>query len=350
MAQGIPILKDAPYNVLTVPNYVRGLVVTTKPAQVIAAYTAPPGVEAWTVYRPSVEGVPAHPYDGWRVVTPLSEDAETTVAATLTEHIVNDTEYVVRVFIRGRLGFQTRVGGAVATATPVAGQPASVFPVETPLAIPMKDGTIQRRIVIQQGLPDAMYDTTCNGTWTLEEAIHTYANWNASAVNDYAKSSIHTYLNGDNAARYDPRFIEKVVQAKIPYVNGTGDRGSVASGTNGLSCKFFLLSGYEVGWTKSNYSTIPADGAKLDYFLSGTGANAKSKRIAKHNGSPAYWWTRSPFTFTSASSVCIDSSGDLWGTDFGCDTSDGIRDACIIPYDMLFSLTPNPDGSYSPIL
>ena len=111
MAQGIPILKDAPYNVLTVPNYVRGLVVTTKLAQVIAAYTAPPGVEAWTVYRPSVEGVPAHPYDGWRVVTPLSEDAETTVAVTLTEHIVNDTEYVVRVFIRGRLGFQTRVGG-----------------------------------------------------------------------------------------------------------------------------------------------------------------------------------------------------------------------------------------------
>lgn len=42
MAQGIPILKDAPYNVLTVPNYVRNLVVTTKPAQVIAAYTAPP--------------------------------------------------------------------------------------------------------------------------------------------------------------------------------------------------------------------------------------------------------------------------------------------------------------------
>ena len=47
MAKGIPVLKDAPYNVLTVPNYVRSLVVTTKPAQVIAAYTAPPGVEAW---------------------------------------------------------------------------------------------------------------------------------------------------------------------------------------------------------------------------------------------------------------------------------------------------------------
>lgn len=62
--------------------------------------------------------------DGWRVVTPLSGDAETTVAVTLTEHIVNDTEYVVRVFIRGRLGFQTRVGGAVATATPVAGNPS----------------------------------------------------------------------------------------------------------------------------------------------------------------------------------------------------------------------------------
>ena len=348
MAQGIPILKDAPYNVLTVPNYVRSLVVTTKPAQVIAAYTAPPGVEAWTVYRPSAEGVPAHPYDGWRVVTPLSEDAETTVAVTLTEHIVNDTEYVVRVFIRGRLGFQTRVGGAVATATPVAGQPASVFPVETPLAIPMKDGTIQRRIVIQQGLPDAMYDTTCNGTWTLEEAIHELRQWHSSNVNNYKVSTIDAWQNSDYSDLFDPRFLAKVIEAKIPYVNGTG-RSAVASGANGLPRKFFLLGGCEVGFGPDVDLNFPADGALLDYFLYGRESAADEKRTAKLNGVAKQWHLRSPAT-NGTNAIRIVNSNGSYTMPYSCTDNYGARPACIIPSDMLFSLTPNPDGSYSPIL
>lgn len=72
MAKGIPFLKDAPYNVLTVPNYVRNLVVTTAPGTIKAQYNPPDDPEAtecWTTYKAG--SYPEHPFDGKRVVTPL---------------------------------------------------------------------------------------------------------------------------------------------------------------------------------------------------------------------------------------------------------------------------------------
>lgn len=349
MAYGIPRNLESQYNVLTVPNYVKDLVVTASPGTIHAAYTAPPGVEAWTVFRPSAEGVPVHPFDGWRVVTPLAEDAETTVAVNLTEGVVNGTEYVVRVFIRGELGFQTRVGGAVARATPRAGQPASVFPVGTILAIPMADGSIQRRIIVQQGLPAAMYDGTCDNTWTLEEAIHEKRKWHSSNSNSYKASTIHAYLNGGYANLFDPRFLAKVVEAKIPYVNGTGN-SAVVSGANGLLCKFFLLSGCEMGYAHSSeYQYLPNDGKKLSYFDNGNDLAAASKRIAYFNGTATRWWMRSPYTWSSEEVWGITEEGYINGR-HPCSSSYGVRPACILPSDMLFSLEPNADGSYSPIL
>ena len=343
MAYGIPRNLESQYNVLTVPNYVKDLVVTASPGTIHAAYTAPPGVEAWTVFRPSAEGVPVHPFDGWRVVTPLAEDAETTVAVNLTEGVVNGTEYVVRVFIRGELGFQTRVGGAVARATPVAGIPAKELPVETPLAIPMRDGSTQRRLVVHQGLPSSIYDTTCGNTWTLEEANHGGRQWHSTNFNSYKTSTIHAYLNAEYAAEFDPRFLEKVVEVRIPYVNGTGN-SAVASGSSGLPCHFFLLGGYEVGFSKSVNSNFPVDGAKLDYFLSGTGTAANNKRMIS-----GYWWLRSPYTSGSTASWNVHSYGQN-DSDVCSMSGRGVRPACIIPSDMLFSLEPNADGSYSPIL
>lgn len=342
MAQGIPILKDAPYNVLTVPNYVRSLVVTTKPAQVIAAYTAPPGVEAWTVYRPSAEGVPAHPYDGWRVVTPLSGDAETTVAVTLTEHIVNDTEYVVRVFIRGRLGFQTRKGGAQAMVTPVAGQPASAFPVGTPLAIPMTDGSVQKRIVVHQGNPSpGVYPDSCNGVWTWEAGYGEIRQW-SSKLNDYANSSGNAYLNSDYLNKFAPLFRDRIKTVKIPYRPGSGESMTINSGENGLEVRCFYLSGMEVGWP-AGADALPICGAKLDYFDAGEGPDSKRAKSE-------YWWLRDPFCSSSTLYAwAVYRDGSLHNA-MDCSTGKLSLPACIIPSDMLFSLTPNPDGSYSPIL
>ena len=61
-----------------------------------------------------------------------------------------------------------------------------------------------------------------------------------------------------------------------------------------MSCKVFLLSTYECGYTFANGNDIPVDGSKLTYFELGTGSSANNKRIANLNGSAAFWWLRSP--------------------------------------------------------
>lgn len=109
------------------------------------------------------------------------------------------------------------------------------------------------------------------------------------------------------------------------------------SGANGLSCKVFLLSGYEVGWTQSTSSYFPIDGAVLSYFQ-GTAAT-DAKRIANYNGSATYWWLRSPITNNAANAWYVYSNG-LYGGNY-CSVTYGVRPALILPSSLLVS----DDGS-----
>ena len=189
-------------------------------------------------------------------------------------------------------------------------------------------------LIVNQGIPSALYDASCEGTWLLRKDIAENRQWHSSNSNSYKASTIHKYLNGDWLDRYDPAVAEAIVQAKIPYVNGTGNR-PVASGTNGLSVKAFLLGGYEVGFTTSTNQYFPQDGAKLSYFDAGTGGTAKKKRIAKLNGSATLWWLRSPHTSYADGVWRVNSDGDydVWGAD----NSFGVRPALILPYEFKFT-------------
>lgn len=189
-------------------------------------------------------------------------------------------------------------------------------------------------LIVNQGRPSALYDASCEGTWLLRKDIAEERQWHSSNSNAYGPSTINAYLNGDWLDRYDPAVAEAIVQAKIPYVNGTGN-SAVASGSSGLSCKIFLLSGYEVGWTKSTNQYFPVDGAKLAYFDASTGTTANNKRIAKLNGSASGWWLRSPRTFSASSAWAVDSDGG-YGY-YSCANSYGIRPALILPYDFKFT-------------
>ena len=189
-------------------------------------------------------------------------------------------------------------------------------------------------LIVNQGIPSALYDASCKGTWLLRKDIAEKRQWHRSNSNSYKASTIHKYLNGDWLDRYDPAVAEAIVQAKIPYVNGTGN-SPVASGANGLSVKAFLLGGYEVGFTTSDNRNFPNDGAKLSYFESGTGSSALNKRIAKLNGSATYWWLRSPYTYVASSAWLVYSKGDCDGD--LCTHSYGIRPALILPYDFKFT-------------
>ena len=189
-------------------------------------------------------------------------------------------------------------------------------------------------LIVNQGIPSALYDASCEGTWLLRKDIAENRQWHSSNSNSYKASTINAYLNGDWLDRYDPAVAEAIVQAKIPYVNGTGN-SPVASGANGLSVKAFLLGVYEVGFTTSDNKYFPNDGAKLSYFESGTGSSALNKRIAKLNGSATNWWLRSPSTGLTDTAWYVISSGDYYGR--VCTSSYGIRSTLILPYEFKFT-------------
>ena len=199
------------------------------------------------------------------------------------------------------------------------------------------NGTLRNFIVVHQGKPSSIYDASCDGTWLLMEDIYETRQWHSSNVNDYANSTIHSYLNSTFLNLIDANIRAQIKQAKIPYRPGSGTSQSVNSGANGLSAKIFLLSDREVGYTQSNVNQyIVNDGAKLSYFQDGNGTTEK---IAKLNGSAAVWWLRSPYTSGSTYAWRVGSSGSAYGS--GCTNPYGVRPALILPSTLLVS----DDGS-----
>ena len=203
------------------------------------------------------------------------------------------------------------------------------------------NGTAKEFIVVHQGKPSSLYDDSCNGTWLLMKDIYENRVWQSGNINKYESSDIHTYLNNTFLNLFESYIRDAIKQVKIPYRKNGGSGGTDQSGANGLSAKIFLLSGYEVGWTTSDYSYFPVDGAKLSYFESGTGTSANNKRIANLNGSAAYWWLRSPGTSNTNSVWRVYSSGDYYGD--SASSSYGIRPALILPSTLLVS----DDGTVS---
>ena len=201
------------------------------------------------------------------------------------------------------------------------------------------NGTAKEFIVVHQGKPSSLYDDSCNGTWLLMKDIYENRVWQSGNINKYESSDIHTYLNKTFLNLFESNIRDAIKQVKIPYRKNGGSGGTDQSGANGLSAKIFLLSGYEVGWTTSDYSYFPVDGAKLSYFESGTGTSANNKRIANLNGSAAYWWLRSPNT---------DDTYYVWlvysnGLGRNASGSRGVRPALILPSTLLVS----DDGTVS---
>jgi hypothetical protein len=203
------------------------------------------------------------------------------------------------------------------------------------------NGTAKEFIVVHQGKPSSLYDDSCNGTWLLMKDIYENRVWQSGNINKYESSDIHTYLNNTFLNLFESNIRDAIKQVKIPYRKNGGSGGTDQSGANGLSAKIFLLSGYEVGWTTSDYSYFPVDGAKLSYFESGTGTSANNKRIANLNGSAANWWLRSPYT-SNTSVVWLVYSGGYYRSS-SASVSYGIRPALILPSTLLVS----DDGTVS---
>lgn len=243
--------------------------------------------------------------------------------------LVGGTAYGIK---KGR----TLVGGAgydVSFVTPLSDIPVggSVF-----LNV---DGVPKEFLVVHQGNPDSsLYDDSCDGVWLLMKDVYDTRMWDRSN-NDYENSDAHTYLNGTILGSLDSDIQAQVKQVKIPYHDGTGAGGSVASGSSGLSTKLFLLSGYELGWTTSDSKYFPVDGAKLDYFTAGTDTAANNLRICYIRSGVVEdrtiaWWLRSPVTSGTDRTWIVQPTGDSYSK-YAAPNSFGFRPALILPHDAV---------------
>ena len=197
-------------------------------------------------------------------------------------------------------------------------------------------GLLREFLVVHQGLPSSLYDASCDGTWLLLKDIYEKHVWHSISNNgnSYKASDIHSYLNGMFLGQFDRDVQRAIKQVKIPYVNGLGDTGTVASGADGLDAKAFLLSGYEIGMTQASYNRyLPEDGACLDYFSGTTTTDAK--RIAYLNGTATIWDLRSPHGNNSSDVFCIHADGAMaYAFVSGLN---GIRPAIILPSSFRIS-------------
>ena len=201
------------------------------------------------------------------------------------------------------------------------------------------NGSAKDFIVVHQGKPSSVYDDSCNGTWLLMKDIYENRQWHSSNTNDYANSTIHSYLNSTFLNLFESNIKNAIKQVKLPYRKGSGTSTTVTSGSNGLSAKIFLLSATE---TSFSFSSMPSgEGAELAYFKGCADNSSDSKRVAYLNGSASSWWLRSPGCGLFYYALYVFSRGD-WGGGY-CSDSCGIRPALILPSTLLVS----DDGTVS---
>ena len=218
--------------------------------------------------------------------------------------------------------------------------PVTLGSVAAGSAVPLNvDGAPREWVVVHRGKPSSIYSSTfTGGTILMMKDIYEERAWHSSNTNDYANSTIHAYLNSTFLAKLDADVRSAVKQVKIPYRPGSGAGTTISSGESGLAAKVWLPSGYEVGLTTADHQYFPADGAKFSYFLSGTAANALSKRLAYLNGTAAYWWLRSPYCHPTlgATDACGVSANGEWSGS-SCSISRGIRPCLVLPDSFVLS-------------
>lgn len=201
------------------------------------------------------------------------------------------------------------------------------------------NGSAKDFIVVHQGKPSSVYDDSCNGTWLLMKDIYENRQWHSSNTNDYANSTIHSYLNSTFLNLFESNIKSAIKQVKLPYRKGSGTSTTVTSGSNGLSAKIFLLSATE---TSFDFSYMPSgEGAELAYFKGCADNSSDSKRVAYLNGSATDWWLRSPYCGNFYYALYVSSNGD-WYSSY-CSNSYGVRPALILPSTLLVS----DDGTVS---
>lgn len=196
------------------------------------------------------------------------------------------------------------------------------------------NGTAWDFIVVHKGKPSSIYDDSFNdGVILLMKDIYEKRQWHSSDTNDYANSTIRSYLNSTFLNLIDANIRSHIVQVKIPYRPGSGTSQTINSGANGLSCKIFLPAQIEVSSNKhESYGVY--DGATWSCFAGMTYDSNQTLRIGRLSGIPTDWWLRSPNTYNAAVAWVVTANGSATSND-GCAISHGIRPALVLPSSLL---------------
>lgn len=134
----------------------------------------------------------------------------------------------------------------------------------------------QDYIVVHQGLPSSMYNSSCNGTWLTRTTIPAEVKW-GNNKHSYESSGLKPYMD-EWPNVYAADIKEYIKQVTIPC------------NPSQISCKAFALSALEIGGGSSLYNEhTPPDGAVLSYF---SGSDAQQRRIFQYVGEADTWFTR----------------------------------------------------------
>lgn len=195
-------------------------------------------------------------------------------------------------------------------------------------------------VVAHQGSPSSAYSGFDRGTVLVRKGAHSSRIWgedNGERYYNYPNDcEIHTWLNSTYLNTLDADIRAAVKQVKIPYVSEVdyGGAGSVNQGSNGLSCKAFLLSLAEIGFSMADieYGGVPDEGTDLSWF--------SSSGDAARNMNGQDWWLRTPVPASSGQYACYCTDGGSYpwmsqGYNAGDTTrSHYIRPALVLPNDL----------------
>ncbi len=189
-----------------------------------------------------------------------------------------------------------------------------------------ESGVVSEYLVVQQGSPSDLYDSSCNGTWLLRKDCPVLRPFNSNAVGNYVDGNVRQYLENDFYNSLGNESKAAILNVKIPYVAANG---TFYSGVNGLSSNVFILSISET----NIYPLSKVDGATLSYF-SGIGNVPSDKRVSNWNNQPVQWWTRTRDYDNTTSAYLIEPTGVI-----GSNSADGwkaVRPCVIINSNTLF--------------
>ena len=172
-----------------------------------------------------------------------------------------------------------------------------------------ENGTPVDYIIVNQGLPSSLYDSSCNGTWVLRKGAIAPSPWGGN-TNNYAKSAINTTLNSTFLDTIEAEIKNQIKNVIIPCcVGGT------STAINSMRCRVFLLSAHEIANFPYDATSnpFPNDGETLSYFMDMGGTFASTKRIALYNGSRVAWWVRTSNSrnTTSPYAACVGPEGGI---------------------------------------